>query len=75
MTTFPRSRRRAARPDAHDHDAYRCPAHVDGCGCPDLDNWQCNPYYVAGHCPDAIDVMPPGQTRPVPGVPAERARA
>lgn len=34
------------------HDPYRCPAHVGDCGCPDRSGWLCNPYYVAGHCPD-----------------------
>jgi hypothetical protein len=47
----------AAR-QAHVHDAFRCPAHVDFCGCPDLEGCLCNPYHVAGHCPDAIEMMP-----------------
>jgi hypothetical protein len=43
---------------AHIHDSHRCPAHVDGCSCPDLENWLCNPYWIADHCPDEIEVMP-----------------
>ena len=42
----------------HVHDPFRCPAHVEGCDCPDLENWVCNPYHAAGHCPDDIQVMP-----------------
>lgn len=43
---------------AHVHDAWQCPAHVEGCGCPDPGNSLCNPYRAAGHCPGDIDVMP-----------------
>jgi hypothetical protein len=42
----------------HVHDPFRCPAHVGGCGCPDLEGWTCNPYHVAGHCPGDLAVMP-----------------
>ena len=38
--------------EGHVHDPFRCPPHVAGCGCPDPENSLCNPYYVAGHCPD-----------------------
>lgn len=67
MATFP-SRRRAKRPPSspHAHSPSLCPAHVSGCcGCPDLENWLCNPYYVPGFCPDAIELMP-GPSDPVP---------
>jgi hypothetical protein len=43
---------------AHVHDPFQCPSHVEGCDCPDLENWRCNPYCVAGYCPDAIELMP-----------------
>jgi hypothetical protein len=42
----------------HAHDAFRCPAHVRGCDCPDLGNFLCNPYCELGYCPDAIHMMP-----------------
>lgn len=42
----------------HVHDPFRCPAHTEGCGCPDPAGSLCNPYRVAGHCPDDLDVMP-----------------
>lgn len=42
----------------HVHDPFRCPAYVDGCDCPDLDGYLCNPYCVTGYCPDAIEIMP-----------------
>lgn len=42
----------------HAHDPFRCPAHCDGCDCPDLDAYLCNPYYIAGFCPDDLLVMP-----------------
>jgi hypothetical protein len=51
---------------AHVHDSFRCPAHVDGCGCPDLAAALCNPYYVAGFCPDAIERMPVGTVHLMP---------
>ena len=47
----------AAAP-AHVHDSFRCPEHVYGCPCPDLDEWLCNPYWVRDHCPDELLVMP-----------------
>lgn len=47
-----------ASPAAHVHDAFRCPAHAEGCDCPDLENWLCNPYFDPGYCPDGIEVMP-----------------
>ncbi len=43
---------------SHVHNPWTCPAHVSGCGCPDLPNSACNPYHVAGCCPDDIDVIP-----------------
>jgi hypothetical protein len=42
----------------HVHDSYMCPAHVGACNCPNIEEYLCNPYYVAGHCPDNIEVMP-----------------
>jgi hypothetical protein len=42
----------------HVHDPFRCPAHAPGCDCPELEGCLCNPYHVAGHCPDDLDVMP-----------------
>jgi hypothetical protein len=42
----------------HVHNPFTCPAHVPGCGCPDLDGSLCNPYRVGGHCPDDLPVMP-----------------
>lgn len=42
----------------HVHDPFRCPVHVPGCDCADLDGYLCNPYHVAGHCPDDLLVMP-----------------
>lgn len=42
----------------HVHNPFLCPAHVDGCGCPSLDDWLCNPYMMLGFCPDDIAVMP-----------------
>ena len=42
----------------HVHDPFRCPAHAPGCDCPELEGCLCNPYHVAGHCPDELDVMP-----------------
>jgi hypothetical protein len=45
-------------PTGHAHDAFRCPAHVDFCDCPDLESYLCNPYHVAGYCPDAVEMMP-----------------
>jgi hypothetical protein len=44
--------------EEHVHDAYRCPEHIYGCDCPDLDEWVCNPYWVNGHCPGELLVMP-----------------
>lgn len=43
---------------AHVHDSFRCPEHVRGCDCPDLDAFLCNPYWVRGHCPDELPLMP-----------------
>lgn len=37
---------------AHVHNEWRCPPHIEGCGCPDPENSLCNPYYSAGYCPD-----------------------
>lgn len=43
---------------SHVHDPFRCPAHVEGCDCPDPADSLCNPYRVAGYCPDDLEVMP-----------------
>ena len=48
----------AGEADSHAHDSFRCPAHVRGCRCPDLEGHLCNPYYVAGPCPDDLEIMP-----------------
>lgn len=42
---------------AHVHNPWLCPAHIEGCDCPDV-SYVCNPYRVAGYCPDDIDLMP-----------------
>lgn len=42
----------------HIHDSFQCPAHAEGCDCPDFDTYLCNPYWVANHCPDNLNVMP-----------------
>jgi hypothetical protein len=42
----------------HVHDAFRCPAHVYGCSCPDLEGYVCNPYCDLEYCPAGIEVMP-----------------
>lgn len=44
--------------EKHYHDSFRCPEHADNCSCPDLDEYLCNPYWVSGHCPDGLLVMP-----------------
>jgi hypothetical protein len=44
--------------NSHVHDSFRCPEHVYGCECLNLDEWLCNPYWVRGHCPDGLLVMP-----------------
>lgn len=43
---------------AHVHSEFQCPAHVAGCDCPDPGESLCNPYWVPGHCPDDLEVMP-----------------
>ena len=43
---------------SHVHDAFQCPVHCRGCDCPDLDRYLCNPYWVNGHCPSGLLVMP-----------------
>jgi hypothetical protein len=53
---------------AHVHNPWTCPRHVEGCDCPDREGSLCNPYHVAGHCPDDLDVMP--QSGSDPAVPA-----
>lgn len=33
------------------HDTFLCSPHVEGCDCPSIEDWLCNPYFVAGYCP------------------------
>lgn len=47
---------------AHAHNEFRCPAHAPGCGCPEREDSRCNPYRVAGYCPDDLNVMPGEET-------------
>lgn len=48
----------AASRREHVHNPWLCPAHVDGCSCPGLDGYVCNPYCDLEYCPDGIEVMP-----------------
>jgi hypothetical protein len=48
----------AASRRRHVHDPFRCPAHVPGCGCPDLEGYVCNPYCDLEYCPAGLEVMP-----------------
>lgn len=38
--------------EMHAHNPFTCSPHVTGCDCPDPGNSLCNPYYVAGYCPE-----------------------
>ena len=42
----------------HVHNQWLCPAHAGGCDCRDPDSSLCNPYRMAGFCPDDLTVMP-----------------
>ena len=41
----------------HEHNQWLCPAHVSGCGCLAPGSTLCNPYRLAGYCPDDISFM------------------
>jgi hypothetical protein len=56
----------------HEHNAFLCPSHVNGCDCQDKENTVCNPYQDPAHCPDQILVMPQDGNHPDLGIVHDR---